>query len=328
MADGAAQRLQNEHGFRLACPRCRDPRPEVYEDFSAGDLICTRCGAVLGDRVVDTRSEWRSFSSDGVTDSSDPSRVGGPANPLLEGTDQLGTLISGKDNYTGLSHDLNRLQTRSTTRPGERALLAAFREIGQLCDRMNLPRAIADRARQLYKLADDRRVFKGSRDAEGAAVGACLYVACRQENVVRAFKDISALTRVSKRDLGRCFKMLAPVLETRMTTVTAEAFVVRYCAYLRLETPVQRAAVHVAERISALGVAAGKSPTSIASAVVFMASHLFPATPAVRKQPREISFVSGVSEGTIRGTYRDLCAFKADLLPPDLLSASVHLPAS
>lgn len=44
---------------RLICPDCRDPNPNIIEEFSSGDLVCGTCGLVLGDRVVDTRSEWR-----------------------------------------------------------------------------------------------------------------------------------------------------------------------------------------------------------------------------------------------------------------------------
>lgn len=44
---------------RLICPECKDPNPNIIEEFGSGDLVCGGCGLVLGDRVVDTRSEWR-----------------------------------------------------------------------------------------------------------------------------------------------------------------------------------------------------------------------------------------------------------------------------
>jgi transcription initiation factor TFIIB len=44
---------------RLICPECRDPNPQIREEFGSGDLVCGDCGLVLGDRIVDTRSEWR-----------------------------------------------------------------------------------------------------------------------------------------------------------------------------------------------------------------------------------------------------------------------------
>src|SRR6266702_1366358 len=44
---------------RLICPDCRVPNTAIIEEFGAGDLVCRGCGLVHGDRVVDTRSEWR-----------------------------------------------------------------------------------------------------------------------------------------------------------------------------------------------------------------------------------------------------------------------------
>jgi transcription initiation factor TFIIB len=44
---------------RLICPECGDPNPNIVEEFGSGDLVCGNCGLVLGDRIVDTRSEWR-----------------------------------------------------------------------------------------------------------------------------------------------------------------------------------------------------------------------------------------------------------------------------
>ena len=45
--------------MRLICPECKDPIPNIVEEFGSGDLVCGSCGLILGDRVVDTRSEWR-----------------------------------------------------------------------------------------------------------------------------------------------------------------------------------------------------------------------------------------------------------------------------
>lgn len=44
---------------RLICPDCRDPHPKIIEEFGSGDLVCMTCGLVLGDRIVDTRSECK-----------------------------------------------------------------------------------------------------------------------------------------------------------------------------------------------------------------------------------------------------------------------------
>ncbi|WVW79580.1 hypothetical protein I302_101549 [Kwoniella bestiolae CBS 10118] len=42
---------------RHLCPNCRTDPPNIIEEYSKGDLVCGDCGTILGDRIVDTRSE-------------------------------------------------------------------------------------------------------------------------------------------------------------------------------------------------------------------------------------------------------------------------------
>ena len=82
--------MANRRGWinRVACQY--HPEANLIEDYHAGDMICPECGLVVGDRVIDVGSEWRTFSNDNCGE--DRSRVGGPENSLLEGSD-LFTMI-------------------------------------------------------------------------------------------------------------------------------------------------------------------------------------------------------------------------------------------
>lgn len=313
---GAPTLRRAEITYKLMCPQCRNPTPNLIEEFSAGDLVCGDCGTVVGDRIIDTRSEWRTFSNDngGGGAGDDPSRVGGPGNPLLD-TAHLETVISSRDGFTGACRELGRLQSKTSYRAGERNLLAAFKIISLMCERIGLPRLIADRAKQLYKLVEDEKLTKGK--VNDGIVAACIYVACRQEKVPRTFKEISALTLVSKKDIGRCYKLIAPLLENRVSTVSMEDFMARFCSHLNLGMDVHRLAVAILKKVTELGVAAGKSPTSISAAGLFMATQLIPQS---RKSPKDIAFISGVSEVTIKNTYKDLLQRKYELIPTDLVS--------
>jgi len=55
------KRREVDLAVRLVCPDCRDETPNIEEEFSSGDLVCRGCGLVLGDRIVDTRSECTLF---------------------------------------------------------------------------------------------------------------------------------------------------------------------------------------------------------------------------------------------------------------------------
>ncbi|CAG8664978.1 2756_t:CDS:1 [Funneliformis caledonium] len=75
----------------LICPECRNSQANLIEKYSSGDIVCGDCGLVLAARIIDTRSEWRTFSGD----DNDPSRVGAAADPLLKDS-ALKTIISSK----------------------------------------------------------------------------------------------------------------------------------------------------------------------------------------------------------------------------------------
>lgn len=74
----------------------------------------------------------------------------------------------------------------------DRTLINAFKEIGSMADRINLPKSIVDRANFLFKQVHDGRNLKGR--SNDAIASACLYIACRQEGVPRTFKVCSFST--------------------------------------------------------------------------------------------------------------------------------------
>lgn len=187
----------------MICKDCKEYPPNLVEEFSSGDMVCGSCGLVLGDRIVDTRSEWRTFSNDDQgTD--DPSRVGDGANALLHGS-QLQTTIAFGDG-TGRSRDLHRAQNKSAHDKANKGLMAAYKEISAHCEAVNIPKNVSDTAKHLYKLVDDAKAFKGK--SQEALIAGCIFIACRQCEVPRTFREIYALTKVSKKDIGRTFKAL------------------------------------------------------------------------------------------------------------------------
>ncbi|KAA8567426.1 hypothetical protein EYC84_010443 [Monilinia fructicola] len=116
---------------QVMCKDCKEIPPNLVEEFSSGDLVCDTCGVVIGDRIVDTRSEWRTFSNDDQGND-DPSRVGDAANPLLNGS-QLSTTIAFGDSSVR-SRELYRAQGKQGSDKSTKALLAAYKEIGAHCD--------------------------------------------------------------------------------------------------------------------------------------------------------------------------------------------------
>lgn len=296
---------------KVRCPQ--HPDAVLIEDHRAGDMICSECGLVVGDRVVDVGSEWRTFSNE--KGGEDRSRVGGPENSLLGGSD-LSTMIGPAAGAASFGADGAALYTnRRTVSSSDRTLINAFRTISNMCDRINLPRTITDRANALFKMVHDGKSLKGR--SNDAIASACLYIACRQEGVPRTFKEIVAVSTVSKKEIGRCFKLIIKAHDTNVEIITTGDFMHRFCGSLALPRDVQKAATHIAKKSVDLDIVPGRSPISVAAAAIYMASQ----ASSDKKTQKEIADIAGVADVTIRQSYKLMLPRAKELFPDGFVFA-------
>jgi len=306
---------------------CRShPDAPMIEDHRAGDMICSECGLVVGDRVIDVGSEWRTFSND--KGGEDRSRVGGPENTLLGSSDlstMIGPVLKGSAGFGGMGGAEGTTYTNHrTVSSSDRALINAFRSISNMCDRINLPKTITDRANTLFKMVHDGRNLKGR--ANEAIASACLYIACRQEGVPRTFKEIVAVSTVSKKEIGRCFKLILKAHDTNVEIITTGDFMHRFCGTLGLNKDVQKAATCIAKKAVDFDIVPGRSPISVAAAAIYMASQ---ASDDKRSQ-KEIADIAGVADVTIRQSYKLMLPRAVELFPEGFKFTTVieNLPQS
>ncbi|VDB87247.1 unnamed protein product [Peniophora sp. CBMAI 1063] len=282
---------------RLICPDCRNPCPNIVEEFASGDLVCGDCGLVLGDRIVDTRSEWRTFSND---EGDNPSRVGAASDPLLDGMGQFDTVISSKDGGSGVASDLQRAAARAQN-SGSTRLVSAFQDITAMCDQLSLTKTVLDTAKVLYKQCDDEKIFRGK--PMDASIVACIFVACRQAGVSRTFKEMSRLTGVGKKPLGNCFTAISKTFLLQANAdgpqSVPEQLLVRYCNHLAMPPYTEEYCKHVIVAARELGIAEGRDPVTIVGAVIFFMCRLL----AIQKDLKDIREVVGASEETVRSVY-------------------------
>ena len=116
----------------------------------------------------------------------------------------------------------------------DRTLANGIKDIGEMADRIHVPKAVVDRAQIIFKSVHLGKNLKGR--STHAITAASLYIACRQESVPRTFKEICAVSRVSKKETARCFKLILKVLETSIDIITTEDFMSRFCGNLGKST--------------------------------------------------------------------------------------------
>lgn len=90
---------------------------------------------------------------------------------------------------------------------------------------------------------DDEKLLKGK--SGDAIIAACIYIGCREQNLARTFKEICALTKVSKKEIGRCYKILQPYFEVPVQSVGMDVYISRFASNLALEKDVEKASLKV-----------------------------------------------------------------------------------
>lgn len=320
---------EGDHRVRTVCPECKTYPANIVDEYSSGDTVCADCGLVLGERIVDTRSEWRTFSNDD-TSGADPCRVGEAANPLLNGS-QLDTKIEFQPGNKSL--DLQRAHKKVGEATTNRALVAAYAEIGAFCEAIQITPHVSTTAKSLFKLVHDNKALKSK--PQSAVIAGCIFIACRQCSVPRTFTEIFALTRISKKEIGRIFKLLERFFITHgtaktsalakpgveadtsheyavTTATTAHALMIRFCSGMNLGPRVTAVAEEVAKRVDRNDLLSGRSTLTSCGAVIYMVSHLM----GNQRTIKAVAAAVGVSQNTLRAAYKHLKAGHEKILDP------------
>ncbi|KAB5519522.1 hypothetical protein DKX38_023841 [Salix brachista] len=317
---------------------------EVVSDHSAGDTVCSECGLVLESHSIDETSEWRIFANE--SGDNDPVRVGGPTNPLL--TDGgLSTVIAKPNGASGdfLSSSLGRWQNRGSN--PDRGLIMAFKTIATMSDRLmklevevegyssdgrpmgkfhlasverklSLVATIKDRANEIYKKVEDQKSSRGRN--QDALLAACLYIACRQEDKPRTVKEICSVANgATKKEIGRAKEYIVKHLgletgqSVEMGTIHAGDFMRRFCSNLGMSNHAVKAATEAVKTSEQFDIR--RSPISIAAAVIYIITQLSDDKKPLRGLDADISVATGVAEGTIRNSYKDLYPHVSKIIP-------------
>jgi transcription initiation factor TFIIB len=299
-----SEERQDEDEEVRSCPECESD--DLVSSADGGEIVCNDCGLVIEEENIDRGPEWRAFNH---SERQNKSRVGAPTTQTMHDKG-LTTQIDWKDKDAygqSLSsekrsqmHRLRKWQERIRTKDaGERNLQFALSEIDRMASALGVPRSVREVASVIYRRALNEDLIRG-RSIEGVATS-CLYAACRQEGIPRSLEEVSDVSRVEQKEIGRTYRYVAQELSLKMEPVDPKQYVPRFASDLGLSEEVQSKANEIIDETAEKGLLSGKSPTGYAAAAIYAASLLC----NEKKTQREVADVAQVTEVTIRNRYQE-----------------------
>lgn len=287
------------------CSECASEH--LVRDYRRGELTCRSCGLVIDDNYIDQGPEWRAFDSE---QSMKRARGGAPMSVMMHDKGLSTDIGWGhRDTHGNNIPTKNRAQLfrmrkwQQRTRANnscERNLTSALNELNRLSSKIGLHRQVREASAMLYRKAVDRNLIRG-RSVEGVAA-ATLYGACRQCGVPRTLDEITRVSRVSKKEIGRTYRYLARALKLSLQPTSPLAYVTRYSRELNLPGHVEVAAIELLNNAQDAELTSGRGPTGVAAAAIYVASVIY----NQRKTQKFIADTVGVTEVTIRNRYKEL----------------------
>jgi len=287
------------------CPECGNTW--LVRDYKAGELVCEHCGLVVSSTLIDYGREWRAFDHQ---QHARRTRVGSPLTLTIHDAG-LSTIIgqNGRDIYgRGLKPDqraqayrLVKWQRRSKASGStDRNLMLALAELTKATYKLHLPRNVLETASYIYRSAIKKRLIKGRSTRE--IVTAALYMACRQCNVIRSLEEVASVTKISKKDTGRAYRLLVRKLGTQVPRIGPQKYVSMYVSKLSLSGEVESTALRILELATELKLTNGRNPAGMAAAATYMAGLLT----CEKRTQEEFAKAGKVTEVTIRNRYKEL----------------------
>ncbi|MFL6317848.1 MAG: transcription initiation factor IIB family protein [Nitrososphaeraceae archaeon] len=306
-------KLSSNSQLAPVCSICKSN--QIITDSDSGELICSKCGQVISDKVEQEGPEWRNFdllaSSMGQSNGSNSRSRVGMSTSLARHDMGLSTIIgrtdrdaSGQKIDAAMRTTMDRLrfwdyrtQIRSAT---DRNLRNAFFKLDILKDRLGLSDSVVEKAAYIYRKTQERGLVRG-RTISGV-LAAAIYIACREMGISRTLKDIAAYSDVKLKEVAKSYRLLCIELDLKVPIVDPMKYIAKVANKANLSEKTKRQAAEIMNNITKREISAGKNPMGLAASVLYMSS----LKTGENITQGHLSDAAGVTEVTLRNRYKDL----------------------
>ncbi|MGD0729608.1 MAG: TFIIB-type zinc ribbon-containing protein, partial [Candidatus Micrarchaeaceae archaeon] len=201
------------------CPSCGST--DVLFDNERGEQVCNNCGLVIEENATDTGPEWRAFDADqrnARARTGAPIKYTKPNRGLVTEIDLYNKDIRGVRIPSKRQAQLYRMRKwhkrASIASSSERNYLIALPELNRVSSYLGLPENIRESAALLYRKCVQGNLIRG-RPIE-TVVQAVIYASCRQAGMPRTLDEISSISGLPKKEIGRAYRVISHELNLKI----------------------------------------------------------------------------------------------------------------
>lgn len=290
----------------------------MVNDQSRGYIKCTDCG-LCNSQTYDENPEW-SLYEDGKGEGS--MRCGAATNYFLP-ISSLGTTISGK----GFSV-LKMLQNWNQMPYKERSLSVILQYIEQMCKKKNIPKAVIDNAKIMYKQIHDLKYINAEQISKSVIIrgknrkgiyGAAVYYGAQLQGFARTQEEVAEMFNITMETMTKgCRKFMELMKNNKLIntieTASPNNFIERFCYKLKFKKEQIKEILMIATNISKLNLASNHQPSSIATGAIIIYTNLY----NLNIQKKTISDIFKISVVTIDKIYKKILPFRKVIISEEL----------
>lgn len=296
--EAGAHGLQSDH-----CPECGSD--EIVVDPDRGERICRECGFVVEDDSLVMGPEWRAFNAQ---EKEKRSRVGLPLSYAMSDkglSTAIGNVYTETKRKVSIErkHDLLRMakwHRRVVNSSKQRSLTTAMTALDKYSDKLHIPFQVKELAALTYRKSLDKNLVKGR--SIDMIVAASIYFACRRTRTQRGLREISEVGNMELNELAKAYRLIITELDLDVPRPIAQNRVPKIASRVNISQRSQRAAIDILREAEKIRITAGKNPTALAAAALYISC----IQGKEKCTQKELARAAGVTEVTIRNRYQGI----------------------
>jgi len=257
----------------IICSTCKKDQTIITDEVT-GEIVCSKCGLVISDKIQDTRQEWRDFLN--TEEAKDRRRTGIPTSLALHDRGLYTMIGRGHKDARGQVLDASMRSTMGRLRTWDLRTQAsasgnlgtAFNQLNILKDKLGLPDAIIEKTAYIYRKARERGLGRGRETS--AALAAALYLACREEGTPRTLNEICLISNLKRKAISRQYRDMVVELDIRIPTVDPIKCIARIANQINLSQKIKQKAIKIMNAATKSALSAGKSPMGLAASTLYL----------------------------------------------------------